>query len=165
MSLDILVASCNYMAMSKLNQHIQNIREFSRRIVRELGLLGNESPFDLPLSYRHVLIELDMRKQLTQLQLTELLILDKSTVSRMVNKLIKYQLVDATIDKSDKRYKILTLTAAGKKIVAGIHQSAITNVGRALKKLPSAEQEQIENGLKLYALALENARLQGNALE
>lgn len=146
------------MRMSKLSDHIQNIRQSSRRIVRELGLLGNESPFDLPLSYRHVLIELDLKNQLTQLELTEILILDKSTVSRMIKKLINYNLVGATIDESDKRYKLLTLTAAGKKVVNEIHQTAITNVGSALKMLPLDEREQIAQGLNLYASALENAR-------
>ncbi|MBX9586019.1 MAG: winged helix DNA-binding protein [Gammaproteobacteria bacterium] len=145
--------------MSDLIQHILKVRESSRRIVRELGLLGNESPYDLPLSFRHVLIELDLRVQLTQLELTELLILDKSTVSRMVKKLINYKLVAATIDKLDKRYKLLTLTAAGKKVVNGIHQSAIVNVRRALKTVSIHDREQIERGLRLYAMALENARL------
>ena len=146
------------MHMSKLSDHIQNIRQSSRRIVRELGLLGNESPFDLPLSFRHVLIELDLKNQLTQLELTEILILDKSTVSRMIKKLINYKLVGATIDESDKRSKLLTLTAEGKKVVNEIHQAAITNVGRALKILPLRERAQIADSLNLYATALENAR-------
>jgi len=148
--------------MSSLTQHIQKVRESSRQIVRELGLLGNESPFELPLSYRHVLIELDLRGQLTQLELTALLILDKSTVSRMIKKLVNYKLVATAIAESDKRYRLLTLTATGKKVVGGIHQSAIANVGRALKRLSLQEREQVERGLALYATALENSRLKGD---
>ena len=113
--LDIIVALCNYRAMNNLSQHILKVRESSRRIVRELGLLGNESPFDLPLSFRHVLIELDLRGQLNQLELTELLILDKSTVSRMVKKLTNYKLVAAAIDKSDRRYKLLSINGCGQE--------------------------------------------------
>lgn len=147
------------MGVSNLSEQILKVRESSRRIVRELGLLGNESPFDLPLSYRHVLIELDLHGELTQLELTDLLILDKSTVSRMIKKLTNYKLVAHAIDVSDKRYKLLRLTDPGKKVVNEIHQSAIVNVGRALKRLSVQEREQIENGLRLYAMALEKARL------
>jgi len=128
-------------------------------MVRELGLLANESPFELPLSFRHVLIELDLRGQLTQVELTELLILDKSTMSRMIKKLEGYKLVKTAPGQHDKRFKLVSLTSEGKEVVNGIHQSAITNVGRALLRLSSEERVQVQNGLSLYANALEQARL------
>lgn len=144
--------------MNRLAQQIQKVRQASRQMVRELGLLGNESPYDLSLSYRHVLIELDLSERLTQQALTERLILDKSTMSRIIKKLAALGLVNIETGDEDRRFKFVTLTKEGRGVVNELHQSAINNVGRALHRLSATERAQVERGLMLYASALEDAR-------
>lgn len=70
--------------------YLQPIRDASRHLVRELGFMGSTlAGTDLPPSAVHALIEIGDRQVDTAAQLCTVLNLEKSSVSRMLNKLIK----------------------------------------------------------------------------
>ena len=131
-------------------------------MVRELGLLADESPYKLSLSFRHTLIEMDLQGPLNQIDLTGLLRLNKSTVSRMIKKLVKYNLVAVSLSKEDQRYKLISLTDTGKKIVSKIHESSNAQVRNAFNQLSSEEQKIVLQGITLYAGALKKSYTQEN---
>lgn len=146
--------------MNMMLEWIKVIRFSSREMVRELGLLAKVEPYELSLSFRHVLIELESHGSLSHVELSELLRLNKSTISRMVKKLIDLKLIATFENEADQRFKQLYLTSNGKKTLAKINALADRQVNDALLQLTDAEKETIASAMTLYAKALKRARIQ-----
>ena len=134
---------------------IESIRDASRRLVRELGFMQRFlADTSLPPSAVHALVELDARGRLQAIELVDLLRLDKSSVSRMVRKLVDAGLVAETAQATDGRAKALSLTVSGRAVTAGIHEFARKQVAAALDGMPPEQQGVVVEGLRLYADAL-----------
>ena len=68
---------------------IDDIRAASRQMVRELGFMdATLAATDYPPSAVHAILEIGIRGPMTSAQLADILRLEKSSVSRMVRKLI-----------------------------------------------------------------------------
>jgi len=134
---------------------VATIRSASRQMVRELGFMGGSfAGTDLSPSSVHALIEIGAVPGVTAGALGEVLRLEKSSVSRMLQKLKISGYIIEREDKDDSRAKRLQLSAAGKKLVAEIHAFANRQVADAIKKLPPGEDHKLADGLRLYAEAL-----------
>lgn len=131
------------------------VRDASRRMVRQLGFMRpTMADTDLSASAVHTIIELGNHERLTANQLAQTLVLEKSSVSRMLGRLIERGLVTETASEADGRSKILSLTEAGALLFADIERYANQQVGRALHSLSGDVRMQVVNGLQAYALAL-----------
>lgn len=133
---------------------VEEIRSASRTMVRELGFMrATLAATDYSPSAVHALLEIEAHLALTAAQLVQLLDLDKSSVSRMVAKLIKAgELVESA--DSDGRVKRLQLTKQGRRTVAAIHAYGRTQVQTALEHLNPSQQQAVAQGLAAYAHAL-----------
>ncbi|GAK26797.1 MarR family transcriptional regulator [Serratia liquefaciens FK01] len=114
---------------------------------------------DLPPSAVHALIEIGDRHVDTAAELCSVLNLEKSSVSRMLNKLIKAGELATQASPRDAREKILRLTAQGRETLAGINRFADRQVLTALAQLPADASVGIADGLQSYATALRAHRL------
>ena len=131
------------------------VRDASRRMVRELGFMRSTmADTDLSASAVHTIIELGNHERLTANQLAQTLVLEKSSVSRMLARLIERGLVTETASEADGRSKILSLTEAGTELFGDIERYANRQVGRALHALSADIRTQVVNGLQAYACAL-----------
>ncbi len=145
--------------MADLGPRIAQLREASRQTVRQLGLLRPDySETGCSHSQCHVLMELDFGGKLTVGDLAEILCQDKSTTSRAVGPLIRRKLVRSTVDRRDARCRHLSLTAAGRRQVARIHEMANRQVSEALALLDEKQIETVVEGMTVYARALERRR-------
>lgn len=146
--------------MSEATQNqIASLREASRKMVRELGMLeASERSLRVTHTECHILIELGTAGRLTVNELALLLNLDKSTVSRAVDALNRRKLVAFDGTSADRRKKPIKLTAQGQNRLEIIHQSANSRVANALCELTPEKQAQVIDGLALYAKALRLAR-------
>lgn len=143
---------------------IDEIRDHSRVIVRELGFMGgNFAGTDLPPSAVHALIEIGQGK-LTARKLAELLRLEKSSVSRLLRKLIQSGYVLETSSDQDARLKILSLTAQGEQRLSGIHEHGNAQVASALNQVCEEHRRVLLEGLRVYSGALRAGSL-GNQRE
>ncbi|WP_341991961.1 helix-turn-helix domain-containing GNAT family N-acetyltransferase [Azorhizobium sp. AG788] len=134
---------------------IDLIRAASRQLVREFGFMGGAfAGTDLPPSAVHALIEIDASDGISARDLGGRLRLEKSSVSRMLRKLVVSGDVIEAPGEEDARTKRLTLSAAGRKRVAQIHAFARAQVAGALEHLPSERHRTVLDGLRLYAEAL-----------
>ncbi|PKR89233.1 MarR family transcriptional regulator [Pleomorphomonas diazotrophica] len=115
---------------------------------------------DLSPSAVHALIEIE-KGGLTARDLGTVLRLEKSSVSRMLRKLVAAGDVTETADEADGRVKRLSLTAEGRTRVAGIHAFARRQVGGALALLRAGEARTVLDGLRLYSRALEGRSGEG----
>lgn len=138
---------------------IDEIRSSSRIMVRELGFMSSTlAATDYSPSAVHSLLELENRGSLTAVQLGQLLGLEKSSVSRMLLKLIKAGEIKEEQDKNDARIKVIKLTPKGVDTVRKINNYGEIRVIQAIEKLNSSDQLIIAQGLTTYAESLVNCR-------
>jgi DNA-binding MarR family transcriptional regulator len=146
------------MAISDLSL-IDDIRAASRLMVRELGFMdATVAATDYPPSAVHTILEIGLRGPLTSGELAEILLLEKSSVSRMVRKLIDSGELKESLDAGDARLKPLSLTAKGQRTLTALHDFGRRQVSGALDQLTDAERRIVRDGLKLYARALKADR-------
>jgi len=138
---------------------INDIRVSSRLMVRELGFMNTTlAATDYSPSAVHTLVEIDAHGALTAAQLVQILGLEKSSVSRMVSKLIAAGELQETPSAQDGRVKQLQLTEQGRESVARINQYGAMRVVEALEQLNPSQQQSVARGLAAYAHALEACR-------
>ena len=107
----------------------------------------------------HALLEIDARENIASAQLVQLLGLEKSSVSRMLSKLIAAGEIYEEANSTDARIKQLRLTAQGHKTVAHIHAFGQKQVKDAFEHLNCSQQQSVVQGLNAYAMALKAHRL------
>jgi len=136
-------------------QEVYRIRELSRQLVRLLDVLkGRYRQAAHSYPQAHILVELQARGSLHANDLSDILRMDKSTISRMLRDLIRKKLVRATPHESDKRYKLIQLTAKGQDEAAKLHTLGNTHIGNVIAGLTEADTQTIVKGLDLYVTAL-----------
>ncbi|WP_354691578.1 bifunctional helix-turn-helix transcriptional regulator/GNAT family N-acetyltransferase [Phytobacter sp. RSE-02] len=138
---------------------INEIRVASRLMVRELGFMNATlAATDYSPSAVHTLLEIENQGAMTAAQLVQMLGLEKSSVSRMLGKLVRAGEIQEVPSRDDARFKELQLTAQGKESVARINQYASMRVVEALAHLTSSRQHAVAEGLSAYAYALAACR-------
>ncbi len=138
---------------------VETVRSSARALVRRLGFLGDDlAESGLPASAVHALIEIGQAqrqaRRLTAKDLRGLLNLEKSSVSRMLRKLVEAGLLQEQPDIEDARAKQISLTLSGAAKLAQIDAFARRQVETALARLTPPQGETVVQGLQLYADAL-----------
>lgn len=138
---------------------IDDIRAASRLMVRELGFMEQTlAATDYPPSAVHTILEIGTRGPLTSADLSDILHLEKSSVSRLVRKLIDCGELKETVDADDARIKQLSLTPKGRRTLSDLHDFGRRQVSGALERLSDAERRIVRDGLVIYARALQASR-------
>lgn len=138
---------------------IEEIRASSRLMVRELGFMNATlAATDYSPSAVHTLLEIDAKGAVTAAQLVQALGLEKSSVSRMVSKLVSAGELQETPSPEDARAKQLHLTAQGRQTVSAIHAYGKMRVELALAHLNPSQQQAVAQGITAYARALKACR-------
>lgn len=146
-----------HLSMAAINE----LRRNARSVVRELGLL-NDAYFDIgvTLAERHLLIELAGCPSPTMGEIVDRLLLDKSTVSRLISKAVKKGYITCVIDEKDKRKRFLQMTERGKQTLNAFEPIAFKQTKEALLMLTYDEVKTVYQGMGLYAKGLRNSRTQ-----
>ena len=141
------------------NTLVDDIRASSRQMVRELGFMHPTlAGTQYPPSAVHTLLELDQRHTMTAAEVASCLGLDKSSVSRMLRKLIAAGELSEGSHGQDGRAKTLRLTPQGRKTCRAIESYARRQVRAALSHLDPAEQRGVQHGLARYTQGLVQQR-------
>ena len=140
---------------------VRQIRKHARHLVRELDVIkGVYLDSGYTFTQCHVLFELSNHKSMHLMELSQNLLLDKSNTSRTVKKLVEHGLVKMEKDPGDSRQKLFSLTTKGQKILEHTVGLADRQVEDALVHLTEPQQQQVIEGMRLYADALKKSRLQ-----
>ncbi len=143
----------------KRDLQTERIRDASRRLVRELGFLRPTlAGTDLSPSAVHALVEIGARPAMTAAELAEILVLDKSSVSRMLRKLVASGELVEGVSTRDGRAKPLALTRQGRATLARIDDFARRQVLAALEHMAPDSRPRLAESLAGYADALAAAR-------
>ena len=140
-------------------EKIDNLRYFSRKLVRELGMLELDSndPNITP-GHWHALIEIDKDSNLTVTKLGNLLLISNTRISRLTTYLYKRGLITYKKGLNDKREKYLTVTSLGKATIKDINAFSENKIKGAFKFLKESEMIEITNAIYKYSIALEQNR-------
>lgn len=139
---------------------IEKIRSASRLLVRELGFMrATLAATDYPPSSVHTIVEIGNHESLTAGELVELLGLEKSSVSRMVRKLVEAGEIEEIPHEQDARAKRLRLTAQGQNTLRAINAFATQQVVAAMSHLSGEQCQTVSEGIATYAVALHAHRL------
>ena len=154
-----IVALYNYIEddemQPKISPLVSEIRAASRILVREFGLMNRTvAGTDLSVSAVHAIIEIGKADGLSSKDLCDKLLLEKSTVSRLVKSLSDRQEISELRSKDDTRVKYLYLTRQGRKTLRGIDNYAEEQVSIALSRLDDRSQSRVLKGLQDYSAAL-----------
>ncbi len=138
-------------------------REIIKISVRKMGLLQREgnSCGGITLAQCHTLIEIAKYKGVSLNDLAAALTLDKSTMSRTVNKLVNAGLVTREIDKSDRRYMKISLTPAGQELAKQINCDMQRYYEMVLAAVPQKGQIQLAQLLPQLLAAVKNTGSNG----
>ncbi|WP_424811955.1 MarR family winged helix-turn-helix transcriptional regulator [Roseococcus sp. YIM B11640] len=140
---------------------IADIRAASRRLVRELGFMRPTlAGTDLSPSAVHALVEIGARGSLTAAELCEVLLLEKSSVSRLLAKLSAAGEIVARPSETDARARPVSMTPKGRATLARIDRFAERQVSAALVRMEPASRRALAGALGAYAAALAQGRME-----
>lgn len=144
--------------MPKTSQMVA-LRQLSRKLVRELGLLQPDKvQAQATPAHWHALTEISKQPGMTLSQLGQLLLLSLSSISRLVKVLSKegYVILQAG---QDKREKSVSLTAKGEAEVKKIDAFSHAKILGAFEFLNETQISLIIQAIDSYSGALEKSRL------
>ncbi len=133
------------------------LQEQMMALVRAFGLhKPEETPCGQPITVAeaYTLSELTKEKSLSQNDLVQRLNLAKSSVSRMVDKLVKRGWIQRERSPADGRVWLLSLTDAGKKTAVTLSEARQTKFSKVLNLIPSQEQESVLQSLYILIKAM-----------
>ncbi|WP_076658898.1 helix-turn-helix domain-containing GNAT family N-acetyltransferase [Yoonia rosea] len=136
-------------------QRIDKVRAVSRAIVRELGFMQKGlAGTDLSPSAVHTILELGYGTVTKASDLGDMLHLEKSTVSRLVQKLTEDGLIEAKSNHADRRTRQLDLTKNGRVLLKTLEEFGRMQMRSAFEHLSNDDLTKVEAGLALFAKAL-----------
>lgn len=140
-------------------KQIEKLRHNTRLVVRELGLLADAyHNIGVTLAERHLLIELKSQENHTVGSIAALLLLEKSSASRLIARAVKKGFVIYQDDSKDKRRRPLAITKKGLETLHAFEAVAQKQVIDAFSFLCPEETETVYQGMALFAKALAQAR-------
>jgi len=124
---------------------VRSFRKSLRIFERLNQLINTQCCPGITMAQCQVLLEIEELEAATTNQLAKNLKLDKSTLSRTVDSLVKLELVDRTESPDDRRYKTLILTAEGKHRCESIHRENDALYEKMFQKLNPSTRDSILN--------------------
>jgi len=144
----------------------QQLQARIQEFIRQFGLLDQEhTPCgrSLPTSQAHALQILGHIGTATQRELAARLNLDESTVSRLVDQLVRLGWVDRAIDEHNRRQSRLALTAEGRAVLDDIRAASMAKFRRIRERIPPDQWDQVLDALDVLIAAIgKDANLDAN---
>jgi len=119
---------------------VRRFREYIRHAERELDIQNESCCTDgITLRQCHALMEISQRETLSLGELTDRLYLDKSTVSRTVEGLVRDNLVNRNIPGNNRRKVDISLTKQGEAVCDRINRDNDDFFSEALQSVPAED--------------------------
>ncbi|MCY9657134.1 MarR family transcriptional regulator [Paenibacillus chondroitinus] len=127
-----------------------------QKFIRLFGMLEQSvTPcgFPLSVSQAYALQELE-NTTLSVSELAQRLNLERSSVSRLVDGLVKENLVSRDINEANRREMLLALTEKGSRIIGQVRNQSLSFYQTVLENVPDGDQAIIMEGFKKFNHAL-----------
>jgi DNA-binding MarR family transcriptional regulator/GNAT superfamily N-acetyltransferase len=129
---------------SALHRRVDEVRRFNRFYTQQIGVL-HEGLLDSPLSLTQgrVLYEIGHRDQPTATAVGDALGLDAGYLSRILREFQRRRLVSTVRARGDARRRLLSLTAAGRRMVRTLDTRARREVAALIAPRSTADQARL----------------------
>jgi DNA-binding MarR family transcriptional regulator len=142
------------------NKIIQKIREFNRFYTKVIGVTNNhilESNYSL--TEVRVMFEIYHNPEITAREIKNIIEVDEGYLSRLINKLVKLNIVEKKKAKTDSRISILKLSKNGETTFLKLNQSSSDSVEKLIAHLnPQEKEELMVHFQKIKTLLTKNSR-------
>jgi DNA-binding MarR family transcriptional regulator len=143
------------MKPGKIDYLRRQIRALEREIFEQLK---GTACCGVSLAQCHAVLEIGDSKTSNVSDLAEKLKLDKSTLSRTIEGLVRLNLVSREINTEDRRYMCVTLTPQGEQVYRSINQFCNQYYHTVFGCIPEEKHEQILESLKILAESMQSTR-------
>lgn len=135
-----------------------------QKFIKLFGVLEQKTtPCGYPLSLSQVLTLQELEKgTLSVVELAQKLLLERSTVSRLVDSLVKEDFVERNINRDNRREVILSLTEKGNRSINNVREQSIQFYNTLLGDYSEQEQFDILGSIKKLTQALTKVRGDSN---
>ncbi|MBV9819757.1 MAG: MarR family transcriptional regulator [Solirubrobacterales bacterium] len=106
---------------------------------------------DVTLAQYRALVEIASRGPLRPADLAEALRVDRSTATRMCDRLLRKRLVTRRRIVEDRRGVRISLTAAGRDLVSVVTRRRLEEIGRIVERMPAASRQRVAEALHAFA--------------
>lgn len=137
-------------------EDIRHFREIIRRLQRNLSWQSKSDAAccGITLAQCHVLMEIGKVSEISIVDLTSILGLDKSTLSRTIDAMVELGLVERVPNPEDRRYLKLTLTEQGKNLYDSINCTFDHYYQDIFATIPPDKHQQVTESLSLLVGAI-----------
>lgn len=141
--------------MKPLPQYV-NVREVLQVLVRNFGLLQKDGAQCCGVSViqSHVLYELFKRPNISLNDLSDILCIDTSTLSRQVQQLVEAGLISRVLHPKDRRSIVLSLTAKGADQANEIAKTMEGYIDSIFQNIPADKRAQVLESLQILSDAI-----------
>lgn len=133
----------------------RDLRELLRILIRNLDVLekSESSCCGVTVAQCHAIVEIGRAGEISLNALAELLVLDKSTMSRTINNLVDSGLVTREMHTGDRRYVTIRLTEKGGETFGDVETSMKKYYENIFRSIPEKKRGQVIESLGLVIQA------------
>ena len=132
---------------------IDGVLNASRALVavaaRSLAVVAD----DVPLAQYRALVELAARGPLRSADLAAALAVDRSTATRMCDRLQRKRLVNRRRVSTDRREVRISLTPAGRDLITEVTRRRRAEIASIVQRMPPGDRGQVSAALQAFATA------------
>ena len=137
-------------------EDIRLFRDSLRHLQRSLGWQAKHDAdcCGITIAQCHALLEIGKTKELSLVDLSGVLGLDPSTLSRTIDTMVTGKLVDRNDNPEDRRYVTLSLTGKGQDIYDRINHTFDLYYHSIFSRIPIEKQQQVMESISLLTRAV-----------
>jgi len=141
--------------MSSIEPH-KRLRELIRQLERKTGAFNDSQMAccNITITQCHALVEIGRAKHISLIELSELLGLESSTISRTVNHLVNAEMVNREVDPVNRRFITISLTKDGQQIYNGIEACMNLYYKKVLQNIAEEKQTEVLESIQILIDAI-----------
>ncbi len=140
------------MQLDQIRQFRTLLRKFERDVA--IGQKKDSRTDGLSVVQCHTIINLGELKETTLSRMAEQMCVDKSTLSRTVDALVKKGLMERLPDDRDRRYLIIKLTRGGQQACDRLNQVNNDYIDQVFSRIPKHDHADVIKYFNIFVKAL-----------
>lgn len=145
------VSATSPIATSDSDELIDAVLAASRALVAVAARSLANHAEDVTLAQYRVLVELAAHGPLRAADLATALDVERSTATRMCERLVRKRLIDRRRVSSDRRSVRLSLTPAGRELVRDVTRRRRAEIAKIVRRIPGEGRAQVLAALRAFA--------------
>lgn len=141
-----------------MEKEVGRLRELTQQLARSVAWLekAEAACCGTTMAQCYVIIEIGKAGETTLQEIAEIMGLDKSTMSRTVDNLVRQGLAQREIDVHDRRYVNLCLTQPGKRLYEQVEASMNAYFTGVWNSIDSSKRPEVLASMQVLITALQN---------